>query len=225
MIESPLFGLTLSILAYMVGLWISRVARTSLANPFIISVVLVVLFLWATGTEYERFYHGGRMLTLFLGPATASLAVSIYRRRGVLRVAVLPIMAGCLAGSVVSLIGVYVGGRLLGLDEMVIVSLMPKSVTTPIAISLAAEKGGLEALATLAVSITGITGSLLYPSLVRWLRLKNAVAVGVAIGTASHAIGTARAVEMGELQGAMGGIAIGVAGVMTTILFLFVSHV
>lgn len=225
LISLPVFGLALSIVAYVAGCWIRARVRSSVANPFIIAILLVLLFLWLTGTSYERFYHGGRMLTLFLGPATASLAVLVYRLRAVLRRAWLPILAGCFVGSLVSLVTVYFGCMWLGLDGQVTASMLPKSVTTPIAVSLSEERGGVEALTTAVLCVTGLVGVMFFPLLLRLFRVRDGVVQGVAIGMAAHAIGTARAVEMGELQGAVSGIAIGVAGVITTVLYLFLPAV
>lgn len=221
LIETPLFGLALSIFAFLAGKWVSVRTGSSLANPFAIAVILVILFLLGTGTPYSHFYHGGRMLTLFLGPATVSLAILIYRRRGVLREAALPIVVGCFVGSVVSVAGTWVGCWLLGLEDVVTMSLLPKAVTTPIAVSLSEQTGGLEGLVTVAVCVAGMTGALFGPLLLRGLGVENGIAQGLAMGVTSHAIGTSRAADMGELQAAISSIAIGVAGVITTILYLF----
>lgn len=224
-VDAPLFGLMLSLVAYVFGLWVNRILRSSLANPLLIAMTLIAVLLKAGGIDYMRYYESSRILPLLLGPATAALAISIYRRRDVLQRAWLPILAGCTAGSVVSLVSVYIGAMLLGLDKMVTASLLPKSVTAAIAVGLAEGHGGLAALATLATCITGITGAVFFPGLVRLFHIKDDVALGVALGATCHVVGTSKAAELGELQGAMAGIAIGVTGVVTTILFVFTSHI
>lgn len=222
LLRTPLFGMGLSLGAYVVGLWINRRVGHSLANPFAIAVALSIFLLWATGISYESFNNGGQMLTMFLGPATASLAVSIYRRRAILRRSAAPVLIGCFAGCAMSMASVYVGSIWLDLDWGITVSLLPKSVTTPIAVSLSDAKGGSAALTASVVCLTGMVGNILFPWLLRVMGIWNGVVQGLGLGTASHGIGTARAAEMGDLQCAVSSIAIGIAGVMTTILFLLV---
>lgn len=221
LVRNPLFGLGLSIAGYAAGQWLNRRLRTPLANPLLIAIALCSCFLVAADVEFEDFNRGGRLLTMFLAPATAALAVTIHRRRAVMRQALLPILAGCAAGAAASMASVAVLCPLLDLDTTLTVSLLPKSVTTPIAVSLSEKTGGIPAVTVAAVLLTGITGAVLSPLLIRFLRLNDPVVVGVAIGTSSHAIGTAKALELGELYGAASGVSIGVAGLATTVYFMF----
>lgn len=218
----PLFGLTLCVASYAVGQRLHRLLGTPFANPLLIAMALSAAVLRVLGVEYADFNRGAAPLVLFLSPATASLAVAVHRRRDVLRRAFLPVLAGCAAGSAVSMLSVHALSRLAGLDDAVAVSLLPKSVTTPIAVGLAEGAGGLPAVTAAVVIATGITGAVLAPVLMRAFHLNDPVAVGVGIGVSSHAIGTARAMELGEIQGAMSGISIGIAGLVTTVYFLFV---
>lgn len=161
------------------------------------------------------------MIAIFLAPATASLALSVYGQIKQLKRHLLPVVAGCFVGSCASVASVLLLCRLFHLDETLTASLIPKSVTTPIAIELSAQAGGVPAFTVAAVICTGILGAIISPLLIKLFRVKDPVARGVAIGTSSHAIGTTKALELGELEGAMSGISIGVAGIATVLICLF----
>lgn len=219
--ENPIYGLAICILAFAAGQWLNRKLRTPLANPLFIAIVLVIAAHHVLGVPYENFNQGGKVLSMLLPPATASLAVMIYRRREILKRALLPLIAGCLAGSLASILSIHYLCRALGVEATLAASLAPKSVTTPIAVSLAPPLGGNPSITTAAVIFTGMIGAVCAPAFIRMFRLKDPVAEGIAIGTSSHAVGTSRAVELGEVQGAISGISIGVAGLITTLLLLF----
>ena len=159
---------------------------------------------------------------MMLTPATAVLALQIYRELETLRRNFLPVLIGCAAGSFASMASVYIMCRAFGLDDVMLYTMLPKSVTTPIAMAVAEQLGGNASLTAAAVCITGILGAVLAPFLVRIFRVRYPVAAGVAIGTSSHALGTTRALEMGEVQGAMSGIAIGVSGLITVLFSGFI---
>ena len=216
-LESPFFGLALSVFAYRAGLWVSRRMGSPAANPLLIAILLVVAFLWVFHVPLSSYEKGGSLLTLMLSPTTALLAVSIYRRRALLRENLLPALAGCCVGAATSLFSTLLLCRLFRLSPVLTASLMPKSVTTPIAMELSKHRGGIASLTVVAVIFTGILGAVFAPLLVKALGIKP-LAAGIAIGTSSHGIGTARALELGEIQGAASGIAIGVAGVATVLL-------
>ena len=187
-------------------------------NPLIIAIVLVSGALLLLRIPYESYNAGGEIINMFLAPATACLAVSVYSKLSLLRRCWLPILVGCIMGSLASMGSVLLLCRLFGLDEAVTASLLPKSVTTPIAVSIAGSHGGLTPITVVAVIFTGILGSVLSPALIRLFRVKDPVAAGLSIGACSHAVGTARALELGETQGAMSGLAIGICGIVTVIL-------
>lgn len=219
--QSSLFGVVLSILSYEAGLWVNQKAKTPLANPLLIAVALCIGVLRLFDIPLEWFNRGGSLITLFLAPATASLALSIYGKLSILKKNLLPILAGALVGSAVSMASVLGMCRLFGLEPSLTAALVPKSVTTPIAMELSRQHGGLVPLTVAAVIFTGILGAVFAPLLLRLFRVKDPVEAGVAIGTSSHALGTAKALELGETQGAMSGIAIGIAGLSTVLLSLF----
>lgn len=220
LLASPYFGIFLSIAAYALGCGLNRKFRTPLCNPLLIAIVLVVGVLLIFRIPYEAYNAGGEIISLFLAPATACLAVGIYAKLAVLKQYWLPILVGAVAGSASSMLSVYALCRLLGLDEQLTVSLIPKSVTTPIAVGIVESAGGLTPITVVAVIVTGILGAILAPTMIRLFRISDSVAAGLAIGACSHAVGTSKAVELGEVEGAMSGLAIGVCGVVTVVLSL-----
>lgn len=217
-LNTPVTWLALSVLAYEIGLRLNRKLRTPICNPLLVAAVLMGAVLVLTGTPLADYNAGGGFLTLFLTPATVALAVPIYRQLEVLKKNLLPILAGALVGSIVSIGSVILLCRLFGLDDTLIHSLIPKSVTTPIGVQLSGMLGGLTPVTAIAIIITGLFGAVLLPAFLKLLRITDPVTVGIAIGTASHAVGTSRAIELGETEGAMSGLAIGVAGLMTAML-------
>lgn len=221
--SNPLFSVTLCILAYEIGVFLSRKLKTPLANPLLIGIVLCILVLKLFGIPLEDFNQGGDIVALFLAPATASLAVSIYSQYDLLKKNLLPILAGSAVGSLCSMGSVFLMCKLFRLDEKLTVAMLPKSVTTPIAMELSEQSGGIVPVTIAAVVITGILGAMLAPTLIKLFRVNNSIAAGVAIGTCSHALGTTKAIEIGEVEGAMSGIAIGTAGLMTVLFSMVIA--
>lgn len=221
LVSSPLFGISLSLGAYLAGSWFCRRFRLPLVNPMLLAALIVIAFLKLTGIPMEYYNIGGDMIALFLAPATAALAFSIYSQVQVLKKNLLPILAGCTAGAATSIISVFGLCRLFGLNREMLLSLLPKSVTTPIAMSVSQQLGGVLPITIAAVVVTGILGSILNPMLLRFFKVKDPVAVGLGMGASAHAVGTAKALEMGEVEGAMSGLAIGITGVITVLLVMF----
>ena len=219
--QSPLFGIALTVAAYAIGLWVNRKTGLSIANPNLIAIPLVILCLVLTGTPLEDYQRGGEMINMLLGPATVALALSIYRQREILRENFLPVILGCLAGCCASVASTLALCRVFHLDEALTASLLPKSVTTPIAVELSTQEGGIAAVTIVVVIFTGIAGAAFAPGLLRLMGITDPMAQGVAIGTASHGVGTARALELGKVQGAMSGVASGVSGIITVLLITF----
>lgn len=219
--QTPFFWLAVSVLVYEIGLYGNRRLRSPLANPLLIATLLLCALVWATNTPLAVYHEGGAFISLFLTPATVALALPIYRKLQTLKAHLLPILLGALAGSLTSLASVTLLCRLFGLSDEVLASLLPKSVTTPIGVEIAAALGGTPALTVIAIIVTGLFGAMALPALLRALHLDHPVVMGVAIGTSAHAVGTARAIELGETEGAMSGLAIGVAGLITALLASF----
>ena len=218
--NSPFFGAALSVLAFWVGVKIQKKTGLVVCNPLLIGVILVIGLLLALDIPYEYYDQGGSLINLFLSPATACLAVAIYSKVQLLKENWLPILVGCVVGSAVSMGSILGLCRLFGLDEAMTASLLPKSVTTPIAVSVAQAHGGIPSITVVAVILTGILGSILAPVLIRLFRVKDPVTAGLSIGACSHAVGTSKALELGETEGAMSGLAIGVCGLVTVIFSL-----
>jgi len=220
---SPFFGICLSIFAYEVGLTINRKLKTPVANPLMIAVAIVIGILTVLKIPFETYNKGGAMITMFLAPATASLAMNIYAQLEQLKKRLIPILAGALVGSVTSIACILLLTKLFGLDEAMTASLIPKSVTTPIAMGVSQQLGGIVPVTVAAVVVTGIIGAVFSPVFIKVFRVKDPVAAGLAIGVSSHALGTTKALEIGEVEGAMSGIAIGIAGLITVILAQFLA--
>lgn len=216
----PLFGIVVSIIAFQIGILVSRSLRSPLVNSFLVAVIVTIAFLQIFGIPLDEYLVGGNMILMLLAPATAVLAVSIYRQIAILKQYFWPLIVGCLVGSITSMTSVVLLCRLFGLDRQIEASLIPKSVTTAIAIEIARTRGGIVAVTMVGVLLTGIAGTILAPLMIKLFHIDDPVIAGVAIGVSSHAIGTTKAIELGEIQGAMSGLSIGVAGLMTALLTL-----
>ena len=217
-INSPLFGILLTLVTFEIGVTISKKFKYSFLNPLLIANILIVGFLLITGISLESYNVGGDYISVMLSPATVVLAVPLYRQISKLKQFWKPILAGIFAGSLTSLACVIVVSKLVGLSETLMLSLLPKSITIPMGSVVSAQIGGISPVTIIAITITGITGAVAAPAVCRFCRIKHKVAQGIAIGTASHALGTTRAMEMGEVQGAMSSLSIGVAGLFTAIV-------
>lgn len=219
LLSSPFFGLALSAAAWCAGCRLQK--RVKALPPLIPAAALIIALLVLFRVPYSAYALGGSFIKLMLGPVTAVLALNIYNQRSILKEHFLPVLAGCLAGSVASVGSVLLLCRLFRVDEALTASLVPKSVTTAIAIGVAESRGGVGGVTAAAVIITGILGAALAPLFARLFRVTDPVAEGLAIGACSHALGTTRAMEIGSVQGAMSSIAICVCGIMTSLLALF----
>ena len=219
--SSPVFGIVLCIFTFELGVWLNKKLKTPICNPLLVAIALIIAILQVFKIPLENFMAGGDIISLFLAPATAVLALSIYSQLEILKKHFLPILLGCLAGAVVSMTSAAGLCIAFGLDKSLTAAMIPKSVTTPIAMEISRQHGGLVAVTVAAVIFTGILGAILSPLLIKIFRISHPVAQGVAIGASSHAVGTTKAVELGEIQGAMSGISIGVSGIITVLLSLF----
>ena len=219
--SSPFFGIFLCLASYSFGGWLYKKTKWIILNPFLVATVICIAFLQVSSATLAQFQIGASVVQLFLAPATCVIALSIYRQRKVLGKYFFPIVAGCSVSAVVSILLSLVLGRLFGLDANIIASTVPSSVTTPIAIEVASSGGGLVSIAILCVVITGVAGAIFAPLFIKLCRLSDPVEIGVAIGASSHVMGTTKALEIGEVEGAMSGVAIGIAGLATVFLTLF----
>ena len=217
-LDTPVFGVGISILAYSVGIIIAKRTRLAIMNPLLIAMAIIIALLRLMGVDYQTFNKGGAIITFFLGPATVVLAVPLFKQWELLKSNLVPILAGIAVGSVAGVASIIVLGKLLGLDTVLIASMVPKSTTTPIAIEISEVLGGNPSLTATFVPITGITGFIGGARIIDAFGIKNPIAKGIAMGTTSHAVGTAKAMELGEVEGAMSSLAIGVAGIITVFL-------
>lgn len=218
---SPLFGIVLSVAAFAAGTAVNRRVKSPAANPLLIAIALVIIVLKVFHIPLSAYNAGGDIITMFLAPATVVLALSIYRQIEILKKHFLPILAGCLVGALTSMGSAFLLCKALRLDQQLTASMIPKSVTTPIAMEISRQGGGIVPVTVAAVIVTGILGAIFSPLLIKLFRVGNPVAAGVAIGACSHAVGTSRAIELGEIQGAMSGLSLCVSGILTVILALF----
>ena len=185
------------------------------------AAVLIICLLSLFHIPYEQYALGGDIIQLMLGPVTAILALNIYNQRAVLKEHFFPVLAGCLAGSLASVVSIWLLCRLFQVDEILTASLLPKSVTSAIAISISESRGGVGGITTAGVMAAGITGTVFSPLFAKLFHITEPVAEGLAIGSCSHALGTTKAMEIGPVQGAMSSIAICVCGILTSMIALF----
>ena len=220
--SNPVFGISVTIIAYAIGVWVNKKLKTPIANPMLIATVLIACFLLATGIPLEYYNAGGDIINFLIFPATASIGLSIYANFEVLKKNFIPVIGGCFAGAATGVLSVWGMCKLFGLDETITVSLLPKSVTTAIAVPISEQYGRIPQITIVALMIAGTLGAVLAPTLSRWFHLSDSeVAIGLAIGCSSHAAGTSTAVKMGQTIGAMSGLAIGICGFFTVILAIF----
>jgi len=219
--ETPLLWLTVTLIAYIIGDTISaRLGRHPLANPVVIAAGLLVALLAFTGTPYSEYFEGAQFVHFLLGPATVALAVPLWRNRTAVRRNLVPMVAALVAGSLTA-IGSAIGiAWMLGAPREILASLAAKSTTAPIAMALTESVGGLPALAAVLVVLTGIAGAVMVTPLMNFLRIRDFAARGFAAGIASHGIGTARAFQVSEEAGTFAGIAMGLNGALTALVFL-----
>jgi predicted murein hydrolase (TIGR00659 family) len=216
---SPLLHLTLTLAAFVAASIIYRKSRLNpLLNPVLLSVIAIVAILYGTDTSYDTYFNGAQFVHFLLGPATVALAIPLYRQFDRVRKSALAIVVSLVSGSITAATSAILIAWLLGAQPVSIVSLAPKSVTAPVAMGISEQLGGLPSLTAVLVILTGITGAMLGPVVLKLLKVRNWSAIGMALGTASHGIGTARALQVNELAGAFSGLAMGLNAIATTIL-------
>lgn len=216
-LNTPIFGVGISIIAFTISSYIAKRTKIVLLNPLLVAMLLVVGFLLLFDIDYEIYEPGGEMISFFLGPATVALAVPLYKQRDLLKKHLIPILVGITVGSASGVLSVIFMGKIMGMDSLLVSSMIPKSTTTPIAMEISEMLGGNPSLTVTFVIITGIAGYIFGEKLLKLFGITDPIAEGIALGTTSHAVGTAKAMEMGEVQGAMSSLAIGVAGIVTVV--------
>lgn len=217
-ISSPFFGISLSIAAYAFGTFLNKKTKSALCNPLLISYLVIIPTLLIFNIPLSSYNKGGDIINMFLSPVTAVLAITIYRQRELVKQNCLPIIMGTVVGSLSSILIVILSCSLLQLDKTIEASLLAKSITTPLALAVSQSLNGIEAITVFAVIITGVFGNIMAPLLIKLFHFDDPVVQGVAIGTASHAVGTSKAIEMGETQGALSSIALTFSGIITVLI-------
>lgn len=214
----PLFGVLLTLFVWELSLIFSKKTKQIYFNPLLISITVICLFLVITQIDVTDYLVGGAILNFFLGPATVALALPLYKQLHLLKKNAAAILIAIFVGVLVSLVSVTLLCKLFQVDELIFLSLLPKSITTAIGIEVSKQIGGLPGISVVSIVFSGIIGAIIAPFVLAASKVKSKLAQGVAIGTSAHAAGTAKAIEMGEIEGAFSGLSIGLAGVITTLL-------
>ena len=216
--ESLFFGMILSLLAYKIGFEIQKKYKKVFLNPLLIAIVIVIGFLLITGISYETYRNGAKYLSYFLTPVTVCLAVPLYKQMETLKknmaAILISIAIGCAthAGVLIAITAIF------KMDKQLLMSVMSKSVTTAIALGVTGGIGGIQGITVIGVMVAGISGAVIGPTLLKLFHITEPVAQGLAMGSASHAIGTSKAIELGEIQAAMSSLAIVVTGILTVVI-------
>ena len=222
--NSVYYGAVISILAYEGGLLIRRRFKLAVLHPLLLGVIIVIGINALLGVEYEAYNAGAKYLSYLLTPATVCLAVPLYEQLSLLKKHWKAVVSGIAAGVLSSLVGVWLLSLLFGLDHTLYVTLLPKSITSAIGMALAEELGGVAAITVPVIIFSGILGNVFADGILRLFRITHPIAKGVAIGTGAHAIGTARALEYGPVEGAMSSLSIAVSGLLTVVAASFFAQ-
>ena len=213
--NSAYFGVTVSLIGYGAGIMLKKKFKYAFLNPLLISIIFVIGVVTLCGVDYESYENSAQYLSYLLTPATVCLAVPLYQQMTLLRKNLAAVACGILAGVLASLGSVLLLAFLFGLEHDVYVTLLPKSITTAIGMGVSEELGGYVTITVAVIVITGVLGNIFAELICKIFRINEPIAKGIAIGSASHAIGTAKAMEMGEIEGAMSSLSIAVAGILT----------
>lgn len=217
-LNSQFFLIALTFGVFILGKYVQKRTGLTLLNPILISIILIIIILHSTGVEYETYRSGGDYIEFWLKPAIVALGVPLYRQLDNIRRQLLPLLLAELIGCVVGILSVIVVAELFGATKEIVLSLVPKAVTTPIAMEISATIGGIPSLTAAVVVCTGIFGAMAGFRMVKMSRIKSPIATGLSIGTASHAVGTASAMEKGERYGAFSSLGLIINGLLTALL-------
>ncbi len=215
--NSTFFGVAISILTYEIGVLLKKKFKIAIFNPLLISIASVIAFLVIFNIDYDSYYEGAKYLGYLLTPATVCLAVPLYEQISLLKKHFKAIIGGIISGVITSLVSILVMSLMFKLNHKEYVTLLPKSITTAIGMGVSDELGGIVTITVAVIIITGVLGNIIAESVCRLFKIKEQVAIGIAIGSSSHAVGTAKAMEMGDIEGAMSSLSIAVAGLLTVL--------
>lgn len=217
-LNSTYLGVFISIISYLIGLKIQKKLKLSILNPFFIATVLTIIILLVFRIDYKVYNESAKYLTYLLTPVTICLAVPLYEQISILKKHYKAILISIFTGVMVSAVSILLMSILFKITHTQYVTLLPKSITTAVGIGVSKELGGIEAITVASITVTGILGNLIANLILKLFKIKSPIAKGLALGTSAHAIGTAKAIELGEIEGAMSGLSIAVAGVMTVVV-------
>ena len=223
--NSVFFGVFISIITYEIGVLIKKKLKLAIFNPLLISIALIIVFLLAFHIKYNVYESGAQYLSYFLTPATVALAVPLYEQIEPLKKNWKAIVAGILSGALTSALCVLAVALVFQLDHKQYVTLLPKSITTAIGMGLSEELGGIVTITVAVIVVTGVIGNMFAESICKLFHITDPVAKGIGIGSASHAMGTAKAVEMGEIEGAMSSLSIAVSGLLTVVVSIIFAQI
>lgn len=215
--SSAYAGVTISLISYGLGNFLKKKTGLGLFNPLLISMIVTMLFLLGCGIDYNTYNEGAKYLSWLLTPATVCLAIPLYEEWELLKSNAKAVVIGIFSGVITSLVTVFVLAKLMGLSHESYVTLLPKSITTAIGMGVSQELGGYVTITVAVIVITGVLGNILAEIIFNLFRIYEPISKGLALGTAAHAIGTAKAMEIGEIEGAMSSLSIAVAGILTVI--------
>ena len=216
--ESLYAGFVISLLAYMAGMWLKKKFQWAILNPLLVSVVIVIGILVVFRIDYATYQYSAKYLSYLLTPSTVCLAIPLYKQLDLLRRNIVAVMTAIVTGVLTSAATIYVMCLLFGLGHQHYVTMLPKSITTAIAMGVSEEAGGIVTMTVVCIMITGIFGNIISETAFKVLRITQPIAKGLALGTSAHAIGTTRALEIGEVEGAMSSLSIAVAGLLTVMV-------
>ena len=219
--NSIFFGVLLCLLSYQAGVFLKQKTKIAAFNPLLISIIIVIFVLVMFNIKFEDFYKGSKYISFLLTPATVALAIPLYSKLALLKSNFKAIMSGLIAGVLTSLVSIFVMSLLFGLSHENYVSMLPKSITTAIGIGVSEELGGVSTITTAVIIVTGVFGNVSADIVYKVFNIKNPIAKGIGLGSSAHAIGTSKALEMGETEGAMSSLSIAVAGIITVIFASF----
>ena len=223
--NSVFFGVFISIITYEIGVLIKKKLKLAIFNPLLISIALIIVFLLAFHIKYNVYESGAQYLSYFLTPATVALAVPLYEQIEPLKHNWKAIVAGILSGALTSAVCVLLLSVIMGLDHKQYVTLLPKSITTAIGMGLSEELGGIVTITVAVIVVTGVIGNMFAEQICKLFHITDPVAKGIAIGSSAHAMGTAKAMEMGEIEGAMSSLSIAVSGLLTVVVSLIFAQI
>jgi len=219
--NSIFFGVLLCLLSYQAGVFLRQKTKIAAFNPLLISIIIVIFVLVMFNIKFEDFYKGSKYISFLLTPATVALAIPLYSKLALLKSNFKAIMSGLIAGVLTSLISIFIMSLLFGLSHENYVSMLPKSITTAIGIGVSEELGGVSTITTAVIIVTGVFGNVSADIVYKIFNITNPIAKGIGLGSSAHAIGTSKALEMGETEGAMSSLSIAVAGIITVIFASF----